>query len=280
MKIAFLGTGLMGTELALHLVKDHDVVVWNRTSERTERVVAAGASVASSVAVAVAGRPVVVTSLFGPDTVREVITGPDAVGAGVLWIDSTTVSPEDADEFAAWADARGVRYVHTPVVGTIGPARNGALGVYVGGSDADARAEAEDIVRPWADPVRLKQVDSAAKAAGAKLLANLALAVSLQGLAEALRLGKAEGFTAEEVLDLLEYTGLAFPAKMKRAQVLSGEFDDAHFTADALAKDIRLMLRSTPDPLPATTAALEALTREQRAGRGASDISVLLAPER
>lgn len=280
MKIAFLGTGLMGTELALHLVKDHDVVVWNRTSERTERVVAAGASVASSVAAAVAGRPVVVTSLFGPDTVREVITSPDAVGAGVLWIDSTTVSPEDADEFAAWADARGVRYVHTPVVGTIGPARNGALGVYVGGSDADARAEAEDIVRPWADPVRLKQVDSAAKAAGAKLLANLALAVSLQGLAEALRLGKAEGFTAEEVLDLLEYTGLAFPAKMKRAQVVSGVFDDAHFTADALAKDIRLMLRSTPDPLPAATAALEALTREQRAGRGASDISVLLAPER
>ncbi|HQA30662.1 NAD(P)-dependent oxidoreductase [Propioniciclava tarda] len=280
MKIAFLGTGLMGTELALHLVKEHDVVVWNRTSERTERVVAAGASVASSVAAAVAGRPVVVTSLFGPDTVREVITSPDALGADVLWIDSTTVSPEDADEFAAWAEARGVRYVHTPVVGTIGPARNGALGVYVGGTDAAARAEAEDIVRPWADPVRLKQVDSAAKAAGAKLLANLALAVSLQGLAEALRLGKAEGFTAEEVLDLLEYTGLAFPAKMKRAQVLSGEFDDAHFTADALAKDIRLMLRSTPDPLPATTAALEALTREQRAGRGASDISVLLAPER
>jgi len=280
MKIAFLGTGLMGTELALHLVKEHDVVVWNRTSERTERVVSAGASVASSVAAAVAGRPVVVTSLFGPDTVREVITSPDALGADVLWIDSTTVSPEDADEFAAWAEARGVRYVHTPVVGTIGPARNGALGVYVGGTDAAARAEAEDIVRPWADPVRLKQVDSAAKAAGAKLLANLALAVSLQGLAEALRLGKAEGFTAEEVLDLLEYTGLAFPAKMKRAQVLSGEFDDAHFTADALAKDIRLMLRSTPDPLPATTAALEALTREQRAGRGASDISVLLAPER
>lgn len=279
MKIAFLGTGRMGTELALHLVKDHDVVVWNRTPERTERVAAAGASVASSVSDAVAGRPVVVTSLFGPDTVREVITGPDALGAGVLWIDSTTVSPEDADEFAAWAEARGVRYVHTPVVGTIGPARNGALGVYVGGTDVAARAEAEDIVRPWADPVRLKQVDSAAKAAGAKLLANLALAVSLQGLAEALRLGKAEGFTAEEVLDLLEYTGLAFPAKMKRAQVLSGEFDDAHFTADALAKDIRLMLRSTPDPLPAATAALEALTREQRAGRGASDISVIFAPE-
>ncbi len=51
MTIAFLGTGRMGTELALHLLKSHDVVVWNRTPERTARVQDAGARVASSVAV-------------------------------------------------------------------------------------------------------------------------------------------------------------------------------------------------------------------------------------
>lgn len=279
MDIAFLGTGRMGTELALHLIRDHDVVAWNRTPERTARVRDAGATAAATVAEAVAGRPVVVTALFGPDTVREVITGPDALAPGTLWIDSTTVSPADADEFAAWAGTRGVRYVHAPVVGTIGPARNGTLGVFVGGTDAVSRDEATEIVRPWADPDRLKQTDTPAQAAAAKLLANLALAVSLQGLAEALRLGRAQGFTPEQVLDLLDKTGLAFPAAMKRTQVLTGEFADAHFTADALAKDIRLMLRSTPDPLPATTAALESLTREQRAGRGQSDISIILAPE-
>jgi 3-hydroxyisobutyrate dehydrogenase len=279
MDIAFLGTGRMGTELALHLIRQHDVVAWNRTPEHTARVREAGAAVATSLAEAVAGRRVVVSVLFGPDTVREVITSRDALAPGTLWIDSTTVSPADADEFDAWAAAHGVRYVHAPVVGTVGPARRGALGVYVGSTDAAARQEAAEVVRPWADPARLSLVDSPAQAAAAKLLANLALAVSMQGLAEALRLGRAQGFTTERVLDLLDATGLAFPAALKRTQALSGEFDDAQFTADALAKDIRLMLRSTPDPLPATTAALESLTREQRAGRGSSDISVILAPE-
>ncbi len=279
MEIAFLGTGRMGTELALHLLTSHRLTVWNRTPGRTARLEAAGASVAGTVADAVRGRPVVVTALFGPETVREVITGPDALETGTLWLDATTVSPADAAEFAAWADAAGVRYVHTPVVGTLGPARNGALGVYVGGTDAAARAEAEDIVRPWADPTRLHQVDTAPQAAAAKLLANLALAVSLQGLVEALRLGHAQGFTTERVLDLLDKTGLAFPAAMKRAQVTTGVFDDAHFTADALAKDIRLMLRSTPEPLPATTVALESFVRAQRAGQGDWDISVIAQPE-
>lgn len=279
MEIAFLGTGRMGTELALHLLTSHRLTVWNRTPGRTARLEAAGASVAGTVADAVRGRPVVVTALFGPETVREVITGPDVLETGTLWLDATTVSPADAAEFAAWADAAGVRYVHTPVVGTLGPARNGALGVYVGGTDAAARAEAEDIVRPWADPTRLHQVDTAPQAAAAKLLANLALAVSLQGLVEALRLGHAQGFTTERVLDLLDKTGLAFPAAMKRAQVTTGVFDDAHFTADALAKDIRLMLRSTPEPLPATTVALESFVRAQRAGQGDWDISVIAQPE-
>ncbi len=279
MDIAFLGTGRMGTELALHLLAQHRVTAWNRTPERTQRVAAAGAEVASSVAEAVAGKPVVVTSLFGPDSVRETILRPDALAAGQLWVDSTTVSPADAEEFAAWAAARGVRYVHTPVVGTLGPARDGSLGVYVGGADAAARTEAEELVRPWADPSRLQQLDTAAQAATAKLLANLALAVSMQGLVEALRLGHAQGLSTARVLDLLDKTGLAFPAGMKRQHLLSRGFSDAHFTADALAKDIRLMLRSTPDPLPATTAALESFTAAQRAGRGDFDISVIAAPE-
>nr|NLI49914.1 NAD(P)-dependent oxidoreductase [Propionibacterium sp.] len=279
MDIAFLGTGRMGTELALHLLASHRLTVWNRTPGRTARLEAAGASVATTVADAVRGQPVVVTALFGPETVREVVTAPNALEPGTLWLDATTVSPADAAEFAAWAEAAGVRYVHTPVVGTLGPARNGALGVYVGGTDAAARAEAEDIVRPWADPTRLHQVDSAPQAAAAKLLANLALAVSMQGLVEALRLGHAQGFSTERVLDLLDRTGLAFPATMKRTQVTTGVFDDAHFTADALAKDIRLMLRSTPDPLPATTVALESFVRAQRAGQGDWDISVIAQPE-
>lgn len=117
----------MGTELALHLLKEHDLVVWNRTSSKTERLVAAGATLASSPEEAVAGADIIVTSLFGPDTVRDVVINPRLIPEGVLWVDTTTVSPEDCTEFAEAVPS----YVAAPVVGTLGPARAGSLGVYV-----------------------------------------------------------------------------------------------------------------------------------------------------
>lgn len=91
----------MGTELALHLL-DHDLTVWNRTPEKAQRLIDAGARFGKDTSNA----DVVITSLFGPDTVRKIL--PDIGDA--LWIDTTTVSPTDAA---------------TPVVGTLGPARAG-----------------------------------------------------------------------------------------------------------------------------------------------------------
>ena len=73
MKIAFLGTGRMGSELALHVMKSHEVTVWNRTPERAQPLVDEGAQLADSPAAAVDGAEVIITSLFGPDDIREVV---------------------------------------------------------------------------------------------------------------------------------------------------------------------------------------------------------------
>ncbi|PWH07525.1 hydroxyacid dehydrogenase [Brachybacterium endophyticum] len=276
MKIAFLGTGRMGTELALQLIgAGHELTAWNRTRERTERVAEAGAEVAGSPGAAVDGAELIVTSLFGPDTVREVVTGPGLVPDGVTWVDTTTVSPAYADEFAAAVDS----YVAAPVVGTLGPARNGSLGVYVGTHDAERRAQVAELVAPWADPDRLQQVDSARAAATGKLLANLALAVSAQGLREALALGDACGVTPEQTLDMLGSTGLAFIAGMK-GPFVRGErsTDGGDFTVDAIAKDARLMLDTVGGDLPALHAALGSLEGQQHAGRGDHDFSAMLVP--
>ncbi|WP_394250310.1 NAD-binding protein [Arthrobacter pityocampae] len=116
-------------------------------------------------------------------------------------------------------------------------------------------------------------------AATGKLLANLALGVTLQGLVEALRLGRANGLDAAAVLGLLEGTGLGAIAGMKGPSITDGTFGDTQFSADLLAKDARLMLRSTPDPLPAVTALLQSLTEAQRAGAGDDDIAVVTRPE-
>ena len=312
MRIAFLGTGRMGTELALHLLADHELTVWNRTASRTERLAEAGAQVAATPVEAVVGAEVVVSSLFGPDAVRETITGPGLIPAGVPWVDTTTVSPADAEEFAAAVPT----YVGVPVIGTLGPARAGKLGVYVGSPDGALRDQVLALVAPWADPDRLRGVDSAAKAATGKLLANLALAVSAQGLREALALGEATGTPAEDVLDMLGSTGLAFIAGMK-GPFVRGErgTESGDFTADAIAKDARLMIDTvaagtgsstgsncsdssdssgsadgsdnadgssrTSRPgsdLPAVKAALASLDAEIEAGHGDHDFSTILLP--
>lgn len=292
----------MGTELARHLLAENQLVVWNRTRERTRALEEAGARVAATARDAVDGADVVVTSLFGPDAVRETVIEPGLIPAGLTWVDTTTVSPEDAREFAAAVPG----YVAVPVVGTLGPARAGRLGVYVGTAEDARRAEVERLVAPWADAERLVGVDSAEKAAAAKLLANLALAVSAQGLREALALGESCGIEPAETLDLLGSTGLAFIAGMKGPFVRGErEVTDGDFTVDAIAKDARLMLAtvgagddpagrdtgasagtSTIEPaadgapsLPAVAAALASLQERQDAGQGDADFSAILTPE-
>ncbi|WP_087484739.1 NAD(P)-dependent oxidoreductase [Brachybacterium massiliense] len=281
MRIAFLGTGRMGTELALHLLAEHELTVWNRTAERTARLAEAGASVAGSAAGAVEGAELVITSLFGPAAVRETVIQPALIPAGVPWVDTTTVSPADADEFAAAVPS----YVGVPVIGTLGPARKGTLGVYVGTPDEALRAQVLELVAPWADPARLRGVDSGRKAAVGKLMANLALAISAQGLREALALGEATGTSPAETLEMLDSTGLAFIAGMKGAFV-RGErgTEGGDFTANAIAKDARLMIDTVGDAerpgadLPALRGALASLEAEIAADHGEHDFSTILLP--
>lgn len=275
MKIAFLGTGRLGTELAKHLLKDHELMVWNRSLEKTAELESEGAAVAKTAADAVAGADMVISCLFGPEAVRETIIEPHLIPTGVTWADASTVSPEDATEFEKAVDT----YVGTPVVGTLGPARQQKLGVYVGSANEAAREEAYSVVKVWgaANPERVKQVESGHRAAVGKLLANLALAVSAQGYKEALLFGESQGIGAEETSEMLDSTGLAFIKDMKEAFVLGErDTDPGDFTVDAIAKDAGLILESADSALPTIHAALKSLKKQQAKDRGDHDFSAIL----
>ncbi len=274
MKIAFLGLGRMGRELVAHLIDDgYDVTVWNRTASATTGF----KQVAPTAAEAVRGADVVFTVLFGPEAVGEVVVDGDLPFAGrAVWVDVTSVGPADAARFAGWAAGHGVRYVHSPVIGSLGPARAGRLAVVLGGA-ADDVAEARPLVSRWADPDRILTYDDPAHAAAAKLIANLALAVSLQGLAEALRLGAGAGMDTGQVLAVtgLPNTPLSIITGQKGDAVRDGNYDDTQFSVDLLLKDIRLMVHTADRPLPALTGAYASLEGARDAGRGEQDISVI-----
>lgn len=277
MKIAFLGLGRMGTELALHLLEaGHPLTVWNRTRAAADALEAEGAQVAGTAADAVNGAEIVFTTLFGPETVREVVLNGDLpFGRQATWIDITTVAPDDASQFEAWAEAKGILYAHSPVIGSLAPARARALGVLLGGSPR-ATSIAAPFVSLWADAARFHIYDNPRKAATGKLVANLALAVSLQGLVEALRLGRGGGMTTGEVLDQLQEKTMLQPiVAMKGDVIRNGTFSETQFSVDALAKDAALMTQTAGGGLPALSAAAASLNDAVERGQGDWDISAV-----
>ena len=279
MKIAFLGLGRMGRVLASHVNAEHDLSVWNRTPGAAASLAEAGAQVAGTPAEAVEGAEVVITALFGSDAVRDVVTrGPLLLRPGSTWVDITTVSPAEADEFAAWAAERGIGYAHSPVIGSLAPARARKLGVCLGG-EADAVRTATPLVSLWADPDRLRIYDTAAKAAADKLVNNLTVAVAIQGIVEALRLGHSGGLTSEEVFSALDKSMLSAAKDLKLGVFRDGTFGDTQFSAGLLAKDSRLIVHTSRDPLPAATAAFASLHAAVADGHGNDDFAVIVAPE-
>ena len=97
MKIGFIGLGIMGSRMAANLQKcGHSLVVFNRTREKAESLVAGGATWAGSPAAVASQVEVIFTMLAHPEAVGEAALGKEGLlsqlAPGQLWIDCSTVT--------------------------------------------------------------------------------------------------------------------------------------------------------------------------------------------
>jgi 2-hydroxy-3-oxopropionate reductase len=146
--IAFIGLGIMGSPMAVHLAETgHSVVGYNRSREKTKPLVDAAGRAGESVADAVRGAEVV--CLMVPDSadVVAVLPGPDGVlanaAAGTLVIDFSSIRPDVTTELAEAAKRHRLRLLDAPVSGGEAGAVNAALSIMVGGAAADFEAARE-----------------------------------------------------------------------------------------------------------------------------------------
>lgn len=272
MRVAFLGLGRMGSAMAAHLRADHELTVWNRTPKPFD-----GATVAGSVAEAVAGADAVVLMLFGPDSVREVLGAVCQHAApGTLVVDSTTVGPVAAREFGRAAGQAGLRYVDAPVAGSVKPATDGTLGVLVGGSPQDYQA-ALPLLRAWGDPDKVRHVGEIGAGSALKLVVNQGIGVLAAGLGEALALAGQLGLEREQTLDVLQGAMYGWTLHQKRPAVQSGDYTDTQFSLDLLVKDLDLAVGVAGDAeLALTRAALADARSAVDAGHGGQDYAALI----
>ncbi|MGW2377262.1 MULTISPECIES: NAD(P)-dependent oxidoreductase [Kitasatospora] len=213
-KIAFLGLGRMGRPMARRLAAaGYPLTVWNRSPGRAE-----GLTEAASPAEAVAGAGIVVTMLSDPQAVAEVAGQftPD-LAPGTLWIDMSSIGPRAVAGLRARLP-HGVALVDAPVVGSVGPAAAGELGVYAGGEDADL-----DRAEPLLSHLgRVRRCGGPGAGAALKVVVIGGIVASVAVLAEVLSVAGELGVAQEAALEVLSSGPLA--GVVARARTTTSDF--------------------------------------------------------
>jgi 3-hydroxyisobutyrate dehydrogenase len=276
MKIALLGTGIMGAPMARNLAQaGHDVVAWNRTREKAEGI--EGVGVGGSPAEAVGGADVVVTMLSDADAVTDVMgEAIDSVDASAIWWQCSTVGIEGTERLRALADEHGLVFVDAPVLGTKQPAEEGKLTVLASGPSA-----ALDTLAPLFDAVGAKTVrlGDAGEATRAKLVMNHWVLALTTATAETIGLARALDVDPKLFLDGIAGGPLdSAYAQLKGAAILEDRTGDASFPLKHAYKDARLVVeaaRANGADLGLAPAVEELFARADDAGLGDCDMAAV-----
>jgi 2-hydroxy-3-oxopropionate reductase len=279
--IAFVGLGIMGQPMAVHLQNaGYDVCGVNLSPERTRPLVEAGGRAATTIAEAVKDADVVAVMVPDSPDVQQVLAGDGGVfenaPAGTLIIDFSSIRPDVAATLADQARQHGFRMLDAPVSGGEAGARNAALSIMVGG-DAGDFAEASPIF----DAVGKTIVHVGPSGSGQTVKAanQLIVAVNIEVVAEALVFLEAYGVDTEAAMEVLG-GGLAGSKvlEQKKPNMLGRSFDPG-FRIDLHYKDMGIVTSAAREagvviPLGAVVAQLMASARAN--GDGGLDHSALL----
>ena len=203
-KIAFIGLGNMGSGMCANLCKaGHEVRAFDLNMDAVQAAADKGAIGAFSLKDAVMGAEAVVTMLPAGKHVLAVYFGKDGVAEhankGILLIDCSTVSVDDAREAAKQAEAAGFPMVDAPVSGGTAAADAGTLTFMAGGPEM-AFARAEPILKAMGK--NIFHAGASGNGQAAKIANNMLLGISMIGTCEAFNLAEKLGLDAQTFFDI------------------------------------------------------------------------------
>src|SRR5665811_2101420 len=205
-KIGFIGLGTMGAGMASNLIeKGHNVVVWNRTSSRTEPLVQAGASKAASPADVASRCPIVMMCVSDTPDVDAVLHTADGLLAGVtngsIVIDHSSISPGATVGFAEEVAGLGGSWLDAPVSGGSEGAARGTLSIMVGGGEADIER-----ARPYMEAfgTTITHVGPVGAGQQVKIVNQILVVVTQLAVSEALLFAQASGLDLGATLNAIK----------------------------------------------------------------------------
>jgi len=279
MRIALLGTGLMGYSMAERLLEQGaELSVWNRTRAKAEPLGAQGAQVADSPreAIEAAGDGgVVIAMLRDAPALGEALDRALPALLGKTFVQMSTIAPGESRALSAEVEAAGGGYLEAPVLGSTPQARSGTLQVLVGG-DPDLFARLEKTLGLLGPLTLVGPVGQAAalKLALNQLIPNLIAAFSLS-----VGIVRRSGVDLDLFLGILRKSALYAPTfDGKLPKLRARDFAQPSFSTELMLKDVDL-IRAECETLGLDATVADALrdvlVRTVESGQGGADYSAL-----
>ena len=203
MKIAFIGTGLMGYPMAKNLInKKLNLTVFSRTLEKAKPLEKLGAIIANSLGEAVKESDIVITMLTDDEAVEKVLGNQEFLNNLKnlsTVIDMSSIKPKIAIQYGQLLKDRNIHFLDAPVSGgTIG-AEEGSLAIMVGG-DQNVFDGAFDTLKIMGNPTLVGPIGSGQVS---KLANQIIVGVTIGAVAEAITLCEKAGVDANKFIKAL-----------------------------------------------------------------------------
>ncbi len=280
--VGFIGLGRMGFPMAGRLTSAVEtVVVHNRTGAVADDFCQRyGALVAGTPAEVAQQAEVIFTMADSAASSRMIYFGEHGVfscaRAGGIVVDMSTVSRDDAIEFASQFNAKGVAFVDAPVSGSVDSAERGELSIMAGAAEDDFK-RVEPLLHTFAKNVTL--IGDVGSGAIAKLGVNLVVYALAVGIVEGLSLARSAGVDAERFYSVLQMSAAGAPLVDYRRRVfLDPDSEPARFPLRLVQRDLELIVqagRLAGQDLRQARLDLELAVEAVNKGHGAEDLAAL-----
>ena len=245
MKIAWIGTGVMGESMAGHLMDaGHELFVYNRTKSKTDNLVNRGATLLNEVKDAPIFADVVFTIVGYPKDVEEVYLGENGLittaKKGQVFVDMTTSSPTLAEKISNEFLKVGAYALDLPVTGGDVGARNATLSIMAGGD----KKVFEEVVLPLVEKLgkNITYFGEAGKGQYTKLANQIAIATTMISVAESFKFAKEVSLDLDSFFKTVSTgSGGSFSMTSYGPRILNKDFKPGFFTHHFI-KDMKLAL--------------------------------------
>jgi 3-hydroxyisobutyrate dehydrogenase len=282
-RLGFIGIGLMGDPMTRRLLHaGFDVTVWNRSPEKAEALVDAGARRAASIGELVEGVELVMLCVANTAAVEEVVFGEHGVAAhgreGLRLVDLSSSDPAATRDFAArLALACGMRWVDAPVSGGVAGAEAGSLAIMCGGQPEDIAA-----ITPALDPLsaRITHMGPVGSGQVTKVCNQMVVGCQAAVLAEMVALAEASGVDAGRLTEALS-GGFAdsTPFRILVPRMAESRFESPSWHLRTLLKDLDMAVAQSQragSATPMSGLAAQLMRAHARRGRADHDPAALV----